>query len=208
MTAIEFVTVEAPDAAAAEEFYAAAFGLGDRLRVRASQAPTSGFRGFTLSLVVSQPGTVDSFIGTALAAGATTLKPAKKGFWGYGGVVSAPDGTVWKVATSAKKDTAPVTREVDRFVLLLGVADVKATRQFYVDHGLAVSKSFGSRYVEFETGSSPVGLALYGRRFAARDAGVSPEGSGSHRVAVGSDAGPFTDPDGFVWEAAPVRAAR
>ena len=208
MTTIESVTLEVADTAAAERFYAAAFGLGDRLRLRASDAPTSGFRGFTLSLVVSQPGTVDSFVGTALDAGATPLKPVRKSFWGYGGVVQAPDGTIWKVATSAKKDTGPAPREVDEFVLLLGVADVKATRQFYVDHGLAVGKSFGSKYVQFDTPASPVGLALYGRRFAAKDAGVSPDGTGSHRVVVGSDAGPFTDPDGFVWEAARVRAAQ
>ena len=36
-------------------------------------------------------------------------------------------------------------------MLLLGVDDVKATKQFYVDHGLAVGKSFGSKYVEFDT---------------------------------------------------------
>ena len=27
------------------------------------------------------------------------------------------------------------------------------------------------------------------------------DGSGSHRIILGSDAGPFTDPDGFAWEA-------
>ena len=39
---------------------------------------------------------------------------------------------------------------------------------------------------------------------AAKDVGVSPEGTGSHRLTMGSDAGPFTDPDGFAWEAAPL----
>lgn len=199
---IESVILEAPDPVAAETFYAAAFGLDDRLGVRGSDAPTSGFRGLTLSLVVSQPGTVDSLIGTAIDSGATTLKPAKKTFWGYGGVVQAPDGTIWKVATSAKKDTGPATREVDDFVLLLGVDDVKATKQFYVDRGLAVAKSFGSKYVEFDASASPVKLALYTRRAAAKDAGVSPEGAGSHRIVIVGDAGPFTDPDGFIWEAA------
>jgi len=144
MAAIETVTLEAPDPTAADTFYAAAFGLGPRVGVRASEAPTTGFRGFTLSLVVSQPSTVDSLIGTALGGGATTLKPAKKGFWGYGGVVQAPDGAIWKVATSSKKDSGPATREVDDVVLLLGVADVKASKQFYVDRGMAVAKSFGS----------------------------------------------------------------
>jgi hypothetical protein len=41
-----------------------------------------------------------------------------------------------------------------------------------------------------------------GRRALAKDAGVSPEGTGSHRIVIGSDTGPFTDPDGFAWEAA------
>ena len=81
MTAIESIILEVPDPTAAHTFYEA-FG------VRASQTPASGFRGFTLSLVVSQP-----------------------------------DGTIWKVATS------------------------------------------------------------------------------SHRIAIGTDGGPFTDPDGFAWEA-------
>ena len=205
MTTIQSVTLEVPDPTAAEAFYTAAFDVKGQVGVRASEAPTTGFRGFTLSLVVSQPSTVDRLVGTALDAGATTLKPVKKSFWGYGGVVQAPDGTIWKVATSSKKDTGPATRVVDDVVLLLGVADVKASKQFYVDRGLAVAKSFGSKYVEFEAPGTAIKLALYSRRAAAKDAGVSPDGSGSHRIAIGSDAGPFTDPDGFAWEAASVQ---
>jgi predicted lactoylglutathione lyase len=203
-TGIDAVILEVPDPAAAERFYAAAFGFGDgfgeRVRLRAGAAPTTGFRGFSLSLVVSQPGTVDSFIGTALDAGASTLKAPKKGFWGYGGVVQAPDGAIWKVATSSKQDVGPGTRQVDHVVLLLGVEDVKASKRFYVDRGLAVAKSFGSKYVEFETSSAPVRLALYSRRAAAKDAGVSPDGTGSHRIVIAGHAGPCTDPDGFRWE--------
>jgi predicted lactoylglutathione lyase len=202
MTSIEYVALEVPDPTAANAFHSEAFGPGDAVGVRASEAPTTGFRGFTLSLVASQPSTVDSLVATALGAGATTLKPVKKSFWGYGGVVQAPDGTIWKVATSSKKETGPANRHVDEVVLLLGVADVKASKQFYVDHGLAVTKSFGSKYVEFDTAGSPIKLALYTRRAAAKDAGVEPDGTGSHRIVIGSDAGPFTDPDGFIWEAA------
>ena len=205
MTTIQSVTLEVPDPTAAEAFYTAAFDVKSQVGLRASEAPTTGFRGFTLSLVVSQPSTVDTLIGAALDGGATTLKPVKKSFWGYGGVVQAPDGTIWKVATSSKKDAGPATREVDDLVLLLGVADVKASKQFYVDRGLAVAKSFGSKYVEFEAPGPAIKLALYSRRAAAKDAGVSPDGSGSHRIAIGSDAGPFTDPDGFAWEAASVQ---
>ncbi|MGY4100699.1 glyoxalase [Nocardia sp. R16R-3T] len=198
--AIESVILEVSDTAAAAAFYTAAFGLGDKLRVRASDAPTTGFRGFVLSLVVSQPSTVDSLIGSAVAAGATTVKPAKKSFWGYGGVVQAPDGAIWKIATSAKKDTGPATREIDDFVVLFGVDNVKATKQFYVDRGLTVAKSFGSKYVEFDTAPSSVKLALYGRRAAAKDAGVPAEGTGSHRIVIGGNIGPSTDLDGFTWE--------
>jgi hypothetical protein len=203
MTAIESITLEVADPTAADRFYAAAFGLGDRLRLRASTVPTAGFRGFTLSLTVSQPATVGGLIKAALDAGATPLKAVAKSFWGYGGVVQAPDGAIWKVATSAKKDTGPDTRQIDQIVLLLGAADVAASKRFYLDHGLAVAKSFGRKYVEFATPSSPVKLALYGRRALAKDAGVAPDGTGSHRLTIGGDAGPFTDPDGFAWAAAP-----
>lgn len=204
MTSIESVTLEVPDPAAASAFYSASFALATQVGVRESEAPTTGFRGFTLSLVVSQPSTVDELIGAALDAGATALKPVKKSFWGYGGVVRAPDGTIWKVATSSKKDTGPATRQIDDIVLLLGVADVAASKRFYVDRGLEVKRSFGRKYAEFAAPSTHVKLALYGRRALAKDAGVSPDGTGSHRITIRSDAGPFTDPDGFAWEAAGV----
>lgn len=200
MTSIESLTLEVPDPTAASVFYAAAFGLDGQLALRASETLTTGFRGFTVSLVVCQPATVDGLIGAALGAGAKPLKPAKKGFWGYGGVIQAPDGTIWKVATSSRKDTGPDTRQIDEIVLLLGVADVAASKRFYVDRGLEVARSFGRKYVQFAT--APVQLALYGRGALAKDAGVSPEGTGSHRIVIGSDAGSFTDPDGFAWEPA------
>ena len=202
MATIESVTLEVADPTAANRFYTTAFGLDTRVRVQASEAPTTGFRGFTLSLIVSQPATVNSLIGAALDAGASSLKPAAKSLWGYGGVVQAPDGTIVTVASSAKNDTGPVTRQIDEMVLQLGVADVGAGKRFYADRGLAVTKSYGRKYVEFATASSPVKLSLYKRRALAKVAGVSPDGTGSHRLVIGSDAGPFTDPDGYAWEAA------
>jgi hypothetical protein len=201
MTSIDSITLEVPDPSAASAFYATAFGLGTRVGVSASDASTTGFRGFTLSLVVSQPANVNALLDAAIDAGATPLKPAAKSFWGYGGVVRAPDGTIWKVATSAKKDTGPATRQVDEMVLLIGAEDVAESKQFYVDHGMAVAKSFGRKYVQFATPSSPIGFGLYGRRGLAKDAGVPAEGTGSHRIVVGSGYGPFTDPDGFTWQA-------
>lgn len=200
MTSLEAVTIETADPAAANDFYTAAFGPDAPVRVRDSAAASSGFRGFTLSLTVAQPSTVTSLLDAALAAGATTLKPAAKSLWGFGGVVQAPDGTIWKVATSAKKDSGPATRRIDSVVLLLGVADIVASKRFYVDRGFAVAKSFARMYVEFATPSSPVKFGLYRHRALAKDAGVAPAGAGSHRLTIGTDGASFTDPDGFAWE--------
>jgi predicted lactoylglutathione lyase len=204
MTGIQALTLEVDDVAAAEAFYKEAFDLGDVVRVRESRQASSGFRGLTVSLVVSQPGNVDALVRSALEAGAKELKPARKSFWGYAGVVQAPDGTIWKIATSAKKDAGPATRDVDEVVLLLGVDDVKATKQFYAGKGMAVGKSFGGKYAEFDTPGSTVKLALYPRKAAAKDAGVDAAGSGSHRLVVAGELGSFTDPDGYVWESAGV----
>ncbi|GAA0958456.1 glyoxalase [Actinocorallia libanotica] len=203
MTTFTSITLEVPDTAAAEAFYKA-FGLGSYVNVRASDAPTTGFRGFALSLVASQPGDVDALISAALDAGATTLKPATKSFWGYGGFVRAPDGTICKVASSKKKDTAPAAPHIDQVALLLGVADVKASKRFYVDRGLSVGKSFGGKYAEFDTPASPVTLALYPRHALAKDTGVPPEGTGSHRILLSGATTPFTDPDGFAWQPTPA----
>jgi catechol 2,3-dioxygenase-like lactoylglutathione lyase family enzyme len=197
MTSLLSVVLESPDPEATTAFYAAFLGPDAPIEVRGAGTPTSGFRGFTLSLVVSQPGTVDLLLGAALQAGATALKPAARSLWGYGGVVQAPDGAIWKAASSSKKDSGPVTRDVDDLVLLLGCRDVKASREFYVAQGLEVEKSYGSKYVQF-TGGSPVTLGLYKRKALAKDAGVPEDGDGSHRLTVVTDGASFTDPDGFA----------
>ncbi|MDH6142000.1 putative lactoylglutathione lyase [Kitasatospora sp. GP30] len=205
MAIIESITLDVADTMAAGNFYATAFGLDSQVRLRASEAPTTGFRGFALALTVSQPADVNGFIDAALDAGATTLKPAAKSLWGYGGVVQTSDGSIWKIATSAKKDTGPATRQIDDMVLLLGVEDVAATKRFYAERGFTVTRSFGSRYVEFATGS--VKLALYRRRALAKEVGVAPDGSGSHRLVIGTAGEPFTDPDGFAWDVTASLAA-
>jgi len=203
MTSINAITLEVSDPEASSIFYKEAFGLDGQVRLRESEAPSTGFRGFTLSLVVSQPADADLLIDAALDAGATVLKPAAKSMWGYGGTVMAPDGTIWKVATSTKKNTQPASKSFDELVLLLGVADVVASKKYYVGRGLTVGKSFGKMYVEFDSSSSAVKLALYRRKALAKDAGVAPVGSGSHRIVVNGE-GSFTDPDGFTWESTSV----
>ncbi|MFE6888571.1 glyoxalase [Streptomyces sp. NPDC057694] len=200
------VTLEVADPEAAAVFYGA-FGVDTYVHLKAAEGPvTDGFRGFTLALTVSGPATVDGFVSAAVDAGATVLKPAAKSLWGYGGVLRAPDGTIWKIATSAKKDTGPATREIDEVVLLLGVEDVKATKQFYVEQGLSAAKSFGGKYAEFAPGTGSVKLALYKRRGLAKDLGVTDDGAdagtNAHHLVLGSSGGSFTDLDGFVWEGA------
>jgi uncharacterized glyoxalase superfamily protein PhnB len=204
MTSINQVTimVSSPDIDAAQEFYSSAFGAVPQLRLASTDAESDGFRGFTLSLIVSRPASVDELIDAAVAGGAAILKPAKKQFWGgYSGVVQAPDGTIWKVATSAKKNTAG-DRHIERVTLILGVADIKKSKQYYIDHGLTVARSFGSKYVEFAAAGDAVMLALYKRAGLAKDAGVAVAGRSAHRIIVCSDAGAFVDPDGFTWQSA------
>ncbi|TYL54575.1 glyoxalase [Agromyces mariniharenae] len=202
MTAIDSITLEAADPEAAQRFYADAFGLGaDRIRTRRADAASTGFRGYTMSLVTSQPANVRTLFDAAVAAGATVLKPVEKSLWGVGGVVQAPDGAIWNLATSAKKDSGPASKDFEHIVLLLGVEDVGASKRFYGDRGLATAKSFGS-YVDFATPESPIGLGLYKRRALAKTSGIAEAGSGSHRITVNSDAGSFTDPDGFEWGSA------
>jgi catechol 2,3-dioxygenase-like lactoylglutathione lyase family enzyme len=201
-TTIASLTLEVSDPARSQAFYETAFGVDSRVRARAADMPATGFRGFTISLVVGQPSTVDSLLETALVGGAKTLKAAEKGLWGYGAVVQDSDGVIWKLATSTKKDKAPATREIDNLVLLIGASDLRASKRFYSERGLPVKRSFPGRYVEFDAPAGAIKLALYpGRAGVAKDAGVSPDGDGPHGIAVNSGAGQFTDPDGFNWEA-------
>jgi len=201
--AIASLTLDVSDPAASQSFYETALGVGSQVRARTADTPATGFRGFTISLVAGQPSTVDSLLETARAGGAKTLKPAEKGLWGYGAVVQDADGVIWKLATSAKKDKGPVTRKIDDLVLLIGAANLGASKRFYVERGLSVKRSFPGRYVEFDAPAGRIKLALYpGRAGLAKDAGVSPDGDGPHGIAVNSSAGQFSDPDGFSWEAA------
>ncbi len=200
---IASLTLEVSDPAASQSFYETAFGVGSQVRARAADEPAVGFRGFTISLIVGQPSSVDALLEKALAGGARTLKPAEKGLWGYGAAVQDADGVVWKLATTAKKDRGPATRSIDDLVLLIGATDLGASKRFYVERGLSVKRSFPGRYVEFDAPAGGIKLALYpGRAGVAKEAGVSPEGDGPHGIAVNSNAGHFSDPDSFSWELA------
>lgn len=197
MTRIRFVTIEVDGGTAAEHFYRT-LALDDHVRVRQSEAPTAGFRSFTLSLIAAQPANVDSIMQAGLDAGARLVTPATRSLWGYGGTLQAPDGTICTVASSSKKNRGPAALQIDHLVIQLGVSDVAASKRFYLERGVAVAKGIGRRYVELDT--APVKVALLRRGALAKAAGVPADGSGSHRLAIASDGGTFTDPDGFVWE--------
>ena len=198
MTTITALTIEAADATVAEKFYRDAFGFGPEISVIKSESATAGFRGAVISLLVTQPANATLLFDAAVAAGASVIKPLEKSIWGFGGTLQAPDGTLWKVATSAKKDTTPPAKTVNSIVVLIAASDVAASKKFYVEKGLKVGKSFG-KYVEFDLSASPIKFGLYTTKALAKDAGVAPEGTGSHRIEFAGDLGTFTDPDGFVW---------
>ena len=203
MTSLSSVTLDVPDIAAAEKFYLEAFGSSVPVKFSQSDSAQSGsapsgFRGYTISLLVAQPGDAGLLFDAAVAAGATVVKPIAKSLWGVGGVIQAPDGAIIKLATSAKKDTTKVSKNLESVVILIAASDVSVTKKFYEDKGFTVGKSFG-KYVEFDLKPSPIGFGLYSIKALAKDAGVAPEQSDSHHIVLNGDAGSFTDPDGFVW---------
>ena len=200
MTTITRLLIETEDPEAAERFYGEALGLGERLRARGTDAPSSGFRGATVSLVVPDPVVADAFMDAGTSAGATVVKPATRSLFGYGGTLRAPDGALVTIASSAKKPTDARPGTIDELVVQLGVASVAGSREFYVSQGTEVAQSFGGKYASFATG--PITLALLKRPALAKAAGVDAAGTGSARLVLLGDLGELTDPDGFRWEEA------
>ncbi|WP_155372210.1 VOC family protein [Catellatospora vulcania] len=59
----------------------------------------AGFRNVTCAVCLGAEPEVDEALATAVAAGATLLKPAQKVEWGgYSGYFADPDGHAWEVA--------------------------------------------------------------------------------------------------------------
>jgi catechol 2,3-dioxygenase-like lactoylglutathione lyase family enzyme len=57
------------------------------------------FRGVTLAVNLESPQAVDAALRTALAAGATVVKPPQATSWGgYSGYFEDPDGHLWELA--------------------------------------------------------------------------------------------------------------
>ena len=61
--------------------------------------PPQGFEGVAIAWNGRSEAAVDAALNTAVAAGATLVKPAQKVFWGgYSGYFKDPDGHLWEVA--------------------------------------------------------------------------------------------------------------
>jgi uncharacterized glyoxalase superfamily protein PhnB len=153
-------------------------------------ADGSGFRGVTLSYITDSADHVDGLLAQATAAGGRLVKPAKRALWGgYSGNVADPDGHIWKVTSSngpprlrrRSAEAAAAPTEPSEVPVVIGVADVKASKAFYEALGSPVGKSYGGKYVSFAfPGASD--LALYKRADLADDAGVDAYGRGFRAV--------------------------
>jgi catechol 2,3-dioxygenase-like lactoylglutathione lyase family enzyme len=188
---------------------------------------SSGFGGYTLNFIVEQPAEVAAVIDAAERNGATVLKPAKKSlFAGYSGVFRAPDGAIWKIASPKRKDSGPAADPPapTETVVLLAVAEPKASKAFYEALGLVADRDYGDKYIDFTLRPGATRLGLMKRAELAKDAAVDPAGAGFSGLvlerAVASEdeaaellgaavtaggtagAGHFADPDGHLWRAA------
>ena len=200
MTSIESIILEVPDPAAAEHFYAAAFGLGDDCGCApATHRPAASAASPSPSWSPSRaPSTACRRRRRRRREDAQARQEELLGLRRRGAGTGRGDLEGRDVGEEKHRPRHP---RVDDVVLLLGVDDVEASKQFYVDRGLAVAKSFGGKYVEFDAAdvagqAGPLQAACpgQGRR-------RPPDGTGSHRIVIVGAAGPFTDPDGFAWEA-------
>ena len=79
--------------------------------------------------------------------------------------------------------------------IMIGVDDLARSKKFYGELGCAIDRDH-PHFVSFDLGDGSSSLALYEREAAARDAGVSSEGSGFRGVSfhfiVPSNSGPTT----------------
>jgi hypothetical protein len=90
MPTISRLLFGAEDAVAAAHFWNAAMPENAPVEVSESNAPTDGFRGFTLSLIAAQPGDVDALVSAGRDAGADLVKAAAKSLCGATVACSAP----------------------------------------------------------------------------------------------------------------------
>jgi len=190
------VTLAVPDVSTARRFYESTFGAESvtiddqvdldihgtgRLQLAESDGPApSGFDGQVLIFIVDQPGEVEKVLDTAVANGATVVKPGKKAlFAGFSAVFRAPDGAVWKLAAPNGKNTGPVaeTPRPTETNVLLGVVGAQASKSFYRALGMTVDRDYGDKYVDFTVTAGACRFGVMRRRGLAKDAGITDEGA-------------------------------
>ncbi len=181
MVTIGSVTLDVPDTSAAKSFYNQR-GSTPRVRRRGADAGT-GFRGYTLSLVVSSR-TSWTRSSSRTRRRRHRSETGEEESVGVRRRRTGPRRGDLEGRDVVKKNTGPAERRFDDIVLLLGVDDVKASKQFYVDRGLEVAKSYGRKYVEFATEPGTVnwrctGVAPLAKDAASRRPEPAPTGSSS-----------------------------
>ncbi|WP_308798955.1 VOC family protein [Agromyces silvae] len=209
--ALASVSLGASDIGEAREFYASAMRPAEteegdavaldlhgtaRVRLASSSAlaaeagvpvTTVGFRGYVLTYILGRPAEVRTVMELAASAGAATVKPARKALFGsFSGALRAPDGSIWKLASSTNADTgrAAAGPRPSETTLILGVADPVASKRFYEALGLTTDRDYGRKYLDFHPAAGAPRLCLMERAVLAKDTGVDPEGSGFSRMVL------------------------
>ncbi|GAA3383830.1 VOC family protein [Cryptosporangium minutisporangium] len=224
---VDTVTLGVPQVEAARVFYTSTFsatadqhpdgldlrGTGrlalhqiDSLAAACGATPTtSGFRGYVLSSIVTQPAEVRALLAAADGNGATVVKPAKKQFFGeFTAVYQAPDGAVWKLAAASKKDSDPVPDppQPTETAVYLGVAKPKASKAFYEALGMSVNHDYGDKFIDFTIADGVCRLGLLPRKGLAKDAGVDEHGDGFSALVLTHTAASRDDVDALLAAAA------
>lgn len=166
-----------------------------------ADSSSSGFRGFVLGSIVSQPGEVRVLLETAATNGATVVKPPRKQLFGeFTAVYRAPDGAVWKLAASSKKDASriPDPPTPTETAVYLGVTKPTASRRFYEAVGMSADHDYGDRFIDFTAPAGVCRLGLLSRRDLAKDAGVDERGEGFCAVVLEHAAGSPDEVDALI----------
>ncbi|WP_068160333.1 VOC family protein [Rhodococcus phenolicus] len=162
---------------------------------------SSGFLGYVLSTIVSQPAEVKALLDAATANGAAVVKPAKKGLFGeFTAVYQAPDGAVWKLTAASKKDTdrIPTVPKPTETAVFLGVAKPKASKVFYEALGMRTDRDYGNKFVDFTIAGGGSRLGLLSRKALAKDAGVDEHGDGAGTLVLTHTAASRDDVDALL----------
>ncbi|MFJ4767654.1 VOC family protein [Streptomyces uncialis] len=230
---VDLITIGVPQVEGASAFYSSAFsatataaddgrtagfdlnGTGrlgvQQIEVLAAEsganAATSGFRGYVLSSIVSQPAEVRALLDTAAAQGATVVKPAKKEMFGeFAAVYRSPDGAVWKLAAASKKDTdtVPDPPRPTETAVYLGVAKPKTSKVFYEALGMSVDRDYGDKFIDFTIADGVCRLGLLPRKALAKDAGVDENGDGFSALVLTHTAASRDDVDTLLSAVGPA----